>query len=217
MKTKGTVLILLVAFLLFTAVTTLVVTESAPVQVFNDALYAPIAERITPTLTTISTVIGSLTHWYSYAPIILLLLIIPRTRMKIGLPIGITVGISAILGPIILKNIFAIERPDVNQLISPGGFGYPSGHSMNAVVFFGMCTLMVLRYATKKWLKIAFTVFAVLSILAVGLSRVYLGVHVVTDVIGGYLAGIVVLCAAILIEGRLEGRKSEVTSDEKSK
>jgi len=216
MKAKRTVFIMLTALLLFIALTTLVVTENAPVQAFNDALYAPIAERITPVFTTISTVIGSLTHWYSYAPIILLLLIIPRTRMKIGLPIAITVGISAILGPIILKNIFAIERPNVNQLITPGGFGYPSGHSMNAVVFFGMCTLMVLRYASRKWLRIAFSIFAVLSILAVGLSRVYLGVHVVTDAIGGYLAGVVVLCAAILIEGRLEHRKTEVTSDEKS-
>jgi len=216
MKTKRIVLILLIAFLLFIALTTLVVIENAPVQAFNDALYAPIAERITPVLTTISTVIGSLTHWYTYAPLILLLLIIPRTRMRIGLPIAITVGISAIMGPIILKNIFAIERPTVNQLIEPGGFGYPSGHSMNAMVFFGMCTLMVLRYSTKRPLKLGFTIFAILAILAVGLSRVYLGVHVVTDVIGGYLAGIVVLCASVLIENRLRSRKSEVTSDEQS-
>jgi len=216
MKIKRIIFVLLTALLLFIVLTTLVVTENAPVQAFNDTLYAPIATRITPVLTTISTVIGSLTHWYTYSPIILLFLLLPRTRMKIGLPIAITLGISALMGPIMLKNVFAIERPSVNQLIEPGGFGYPSGHSMNAVVFFGMCTLMVLRYARKRWLKIGFTVFAVLAILSVGLSRVYLGVHTVTDVIGGYLAGIVVLCAAVLIENRLKSRKSEVTSDEKS-
>ena len=209
MKTKRTVFLLLAALFLFIVLTAFVITENAPVQAFNDALYAPFAERITPGLTTLSTVIGSLTHWYSYAPIILLLLIIPRTRGKVGLPMAITLAASAMLGPIILKNVFAIERPNVNQLIEPGGFGYPSGHSMNAVVFFGICTIMILRYAANKPLRTGFPIFAVLSILAVGLSRIYLGVHTVTDVVGGYLAGIAVLCAAVLIENRLKARRGK--------
>ena len=207
METKRTVILLLTALFLFVILTVFVVTESALVQTFNDALYAPIAERITPALTTVSTWIGSLTHWYSYTPIILLLLLLPRTRVKVGLPMAITLAASAILGPVILKNIFAIERPMVNQLIEPGGFGYPSGHSMNAVVFFGMCAIMVLRYSGSKPLRIGFPIFALLSILAVGLSRMYLGVHTGTDVIGGYLAGSAVLCGAILIENRLKARR----------
>jgi len=150
LKSKVTVSILLTALLFFIVVTVLVLTENAWTANVNHAFYLLIATGIHPTLTAVATWIGSLTHWYTYAPLILLLLLIPRTRMKIGLPIAITLGVSAILGPIILKNIFAIERPDVNQLIAPGGFGYPSGHSMNAVVFFGMCTLMVLRYATRR-------------------------------------------------------------------
>ena len=213
MRPKLTRCILLLALLLFIILTIFVVTEHAAVQRFNHALYFPIAGVITPGLTTIATWIGSLTHWYSYSPIILLLLIFPRTRTKIGLPLAIALAVSAILGPLILKNIFAIERPDLNQLISPGGFGYPSGHSMNAAVFFGMCAIMVLRYSNSKPLKIAFTVFAKLCILLVGLSRIYLGVHTVTDVIGGYLVGCVIVCAAILIERRIRRKiadKSEV-------
>ena len=194
----------LTALLLFVVLTVLVITENAAVQSFNEALYMPIAGFITPLLTSAATWIGRLTHWYTYAPIVLLLLLLPRTRMKIGLPIAITLSISAIMGPIILKNLFAIERPTINQLIAPGGFGYPSGHSMNAVVFFGMCTIMVLRYSGKKSLKIGFAAFAIISILLVGLSRIYLGVHTATDVLGGYLAGIVVLCTAVLVENRLK-------------
>jgi undecaprenyl-diphosphatase len=188
--------------LLFIALTIVVITESIWVQDFNHHIYTPIAESIHPTLTTISTWIGSLTHWYSYAPIILLLIIIPRTRIRIGLPLAITLLTSAALGPIILKNIFAIERPNINQLIEPGGFGYPSGHSMNAMVFFGMCAIMIISYTNKKSRKIAFTAFSVISIILVGLSRIYLGVHTATDVIGGYLIGCVVICAAILLEKR---------------
>ncbi|MCL2367450.1 MAG: phosphatase PAP2 family protein [Oscillospiraceae bacterium] len=209
MKTQKPIFILISTFVLFTALTVLVVTENAPVQAFNEALYAPISGFITPFLTSVASLIGGLTHWYTYAPIVLLLLILPTTRRKVGLPLALTLSASAILGPIILKNIFAIERPSVNQLIEPGGFGYPSGHSMNALVFFGMCAILVLRYSKKKALRVGFTIFAVVSILLVGLSRIYLGVHTVTDVLGGYLAGAAVLSAALLIENRLKQRRGD--------
>jgi len=199
--------------LLFVVLTIFVVTEHAAIQSFNHTLYMHIAGQIHPTLTTIATWIGTLTHWYTYTPIILLLLLLPHTRIRVGLPMAITLPVSAILGPVILKNVFAIERPNVNQLIEPGGFGYPSGHSMNAVVFFGMCAIMILRYAKNKPLKIGFTVFAILSILLVGVSRIYLGVHTVTDVIGGYLAGGVVVCAAILIERQIRDKVARKPED----
>jgi len=214
MKSKLTILILLKFLVLFVIITVLVLTENAATANLNHAFYTLIAAQIHPTLTAAATVIGNLTHWYSYTPIILLLLILSRTRIKIGLPIAITLSASAILGPLVLKNIFAIERPNINQLIAPGGFGYPSGHSMNAMVFFGMCTIMMLRHAKSKPLKIGFTAFAVICILLVGLSRIYLGVHTLTDVLGGYCAGGVVICAALLIEKRIHERtapKSEVT------
>ena len=203
MENKKTIFILLIALLLFIVLTVLVVTENTPVQAFNHAIYAPIARLINPTLTTAATLTGNLTHWYTYTPIIFILLIIPSTRIKIGVPLAIALSISALTGPIILKNILAIERPNINPLIDIGGFGYPSGHSINAAVFFGMCAIMVLRYSTNKSLKIGLTAFAIISIFLVGLSRIYLGVHTVTDVIGGYIAGIVVICGVILIEKRL--------------
>jgi len=210
MKTKRTIFILITALLLFLGVTILVVTENEPVAAFNHTLYLLLTGEITQTWTTISIWVGSLTHWYSYTPIILLLLLLPSTRMKIGVPLGITLGISAITGPIILKNIFAIERPDHNQLIDAGGFGYPSGHSLNAMVFFGMCAMLVWLYSTQKSRKVGFTVFAIFAILSVGLSRIYLGVHTVTDVIGGYLMGIVILCAASIVYGRVRERNPPV-------
>ena len=204
MDSKKIIIILITSLSLFIALTALVITEHTPTQSFNDAFYAPIAELITPSLTTVSIVIGSLTHWYTYAPIILLLLALPKTRRDVGIPLAITLSASAILGPVILKNILAIERPVANQLIDPGGFGYPSGHSMNAVVFFIMCAIMIIRHSSKATVKIGFTFFAIASILLVGLSRIYLGVHTFTDVIGGYLIGTVVVCSSILIERRIK-------------
>ena len=213
MKSNITLFILLKSLLLFIIITVLVLTENTMAANFNHAFYLLIAEQIHPTLTTIAAWIGNLTHWYAYALIILLLIILPRTRIKAGLPIAVVLSVSAFLGPVILKNIFAIERPDINQLIYAGGFGYPSGHSMNAAVFFSACAIIVLRYCKNKALKISFTVFAMICIILVGLSRIYLGVHTVTDVLGGYSAGIVIICTGLLTERRIRRKavnRSEV-------
>ena len=204
MKSIKTVNILAASLFLFIILTVLVIVDMAPVALFNHTIYHHISQTIHPTLTSISILIGGLTHWYSYAPIILILIILPYTRFRAGIPMAITLSISALTGPIILKNVFAIERPNINPLISPGGFGYPSGHSLNALVFFSLSALLIWRYAQKKSTKIIFTVFAIVAILLVGLSRIYLGVHTVTDVLGGYLAGSAILCTLLLLEDTIK-------------
>ncbi|MCL2674184.1 MAG: phosphatase PAP2 family protein [Defluviitaleaceae bacterium] len=206
MNTKHTRYILLAALLFFTVLTVLLVIESEPVQAFNYALYAEVAKLHAPVWTTASIWLGELTRWYVYFAIIVVLLYFPRTRLNFGLPLVVALPVSSVTGPILLKEIFAIERPDINQLVAEAGFGYPSGHSMNAMVFFGMCTVLVLRHSTSKPLKIGFTAFAFTTILAVGLSRIYLGVHTATDVIGGFLAGTVVICAVLLAEPWLQNK-----------
>lgn len=209
---KKVIYILLTALLIFIVLSVLVVSETAYIQAFNDTTYAPVSEMISPTLTAVSIWIGRIAHVYGYVPILLLLLIIPKTRMKVGLPLAATLAVSQIIGPFILKNIFAIERPTINQLIYQSGYGYPSGHSLGAAVFFGMCSVFVARYSSKQSLRISFTIFAAISIIIVGLSRIYLGVHTAADVAGGYLAGCVIVCAYILIENRLKQRLASGSS-----
>jgi undecaprenyl-diphosphatase len=200
MKSKKIVFILIGSLTLFIILTFLVIVENIPVQNFNDTIYHHISQTIHPHLTSISILIGGLTHWYSYAPIILLLIILPKTRFKAGIPMAITLSVSALMGPILLKNLFAIERPMINPLVEVGGFGYPSGHSLNALVFFTALSILIIRYAQNKRLKISFVTFSIIAILLVGISRVYLGLHTVTDVLGGYLAGGAILCSMLLLE-----------------
>ena len=85
----------------------------------------------------------------------------------------------------LLKDIIALPRPflyaEIANLRAPDEYSFPSGHAQSAMVFWG---LLVLHFR-RRW----FTLFAGAMILLVGFSRVYLGVHFPTDVVGGWVMG----------------------------
>ena len=80
---------------------------------------------------------------------------------------------------------------------------------MNCLVIYGMLIYLTRRYCRNK--RIANIITAVLSllILAIGCSRVYVGVHFPTDILGGWSLGIAVLTAAIIIFERIRGGKND--------
>ena len=90
----------------------------------------------------------------------------------------------------VLKYLVQRPRPEGFRLISEVGYSFPSGHSMISMAFYGLCAWMVWTYERDKiirWLCcLAFTGI----ILAVGMSRVYLGVHYASDVIAGFCVSI---------------------------
>ena len=86
-----------------------------------------------------------------------------------------------------IKNIFKVKRPIGEEGIrslrteTAGGYSFPSGHSQGAASFYGAVAV----YLRKKWVSI----LCIITILAVGFSRMYLGVHWPKDVVGGLLLG----------------------------
>ena len=86
-----------------------------------------------------------------------------------------------------IKNIFKVKRPIGEEGIrslrteTAGGYSFPSGHSQGAASFYGAVAV----YLRKKWVSI----LCIITILAVGFSRMYLGVHWPKDVVGGILLG----------------------------
>lgn len=88
----------------------------------------------------------------------------------------------------VLKAVFQRERPDlVATGYEAGFFSFPSGHATMAVGFYGALTL-ILAYRTKGTLRWLIAAAGLATILLIGLSRMYLGVHYPTDIIAGYLA-----------------------------
>lgn len=91
----------------------------------------------------------------------------------------------------ILKFIFQRTRPLEYFLVEQGGLSYPSGHSMVTMTFYMTLAYIINRKIKEKHKKKWISLLAYLMIILMGISRLYLGVHWPTDVIGGYLIGYV--------------------------
>ena len=92
---------------------------------------------------------------------------------------------------VLLKDIVQRQRPDGFRLIAETGYSFPSGHSMVSMAFFGLLIWMIWRYEPDRRMRWLWCAFLCLVIPAVGISRIYLGVHYTSDVIAGFCVSIV--------------------------
>ena len=112
----------------------------------------------------------------------------------------VAISLAPLLGLHALKEFIGRSRPDYLLLgPKPESLGFPSGHSAYAFIFGGVLIYLVGQLvpapAFRRWLQAGL----VALILAMGASRVYLGVHWPSDVIGGYLYGITVLLGVVAV------------------
>jgi undecaprenyl-diphosphatase len=114
---------------------------------------------------------------------------------------AITVVIASVGAPLIdiaLKPIFHRGRPDYAvELITGPTWSFPSGHAMSSLVGFGIVAYFRYNYESSAHRRRVIAWAACFIIAAVGLSRLYLGVHYLSDVLGGFLAGGIWLLACI--------------------
>jgi undecaprenyl-diphosphatase len=110
-----------------------------------------------------------------------------------------------------LKMIYERPRPSLfPALVHAGGFSFPSGHTVTAVMTYGLLALLIGR-SRASHLRYVGVVAASLIILWVGLSRVYLGVHYATDVLGSLLiAGAWLRCSMIALDQFVPKRATEL-------
>lgn len=98
--------------------------------------------------------------------------------------------IAGELASLFFKNILARTRPAETVFhISRVGYSFPSGHALLGTLFYGSLGFFLVHILHKKWQRVAVAISTTCIIFLIGFSRIYLGVHYATDVIGGWLLG----------------------------
>jgi membrane-associated phospholipid phosphatase len=119
--------------------------------------------------------------------------------------LGATFG-GALLLEFLLKTAFHRTRPiPFFDLPTPASYSFPSGHALFSFCFFAGLAVIVSPRLTRLAAKIAVWIVAVLLILGIGFSRIYLGVHYPSDVLAGYSVGLVWVSALGFVHS-LHGR-----------
>lgn len=146
--------------------------------------------RLEP-LTTILKVMTNLGGAYVLIGISIFSIIVLKNK-KISLGIIINLIIITLLN-VLLKNIIDRPRPEGYRIITETGYSFPSGHSMVSMAFYGLLIYLIWKNVGNKKIKYISCILLGLLITMIGFSRIYLGVHYASDVLGGFVISIAYL------------------------
>jgi undecaprenyl-diphosphatase len=164
---------------------------------FDNAILSWMGRHGSPAVTDMAlniTALGSgMVVWF-FSLIAAAFLFGSRHRWSAGLLLASVAGAGLI--NMALKSGFQRPRPDVFPWRAPyaGQSSFPSGHSMTAMVAYATLAYLVMRLERRHVLRVMTLITALLLVAAIGTSRVYLGVHYPSDVLAGFVAGLVWAC-----------------------
>ena len=189
MKTLRYFLTIALPLLIFVFITVNVLNHNS--SNFDSYVYQGVSRFISSDLTDIMILVSFLGsgQFLTTFSLILLVAFFRRERYSFyASMIAINLLFSSLFN-VGVKDIIHRDRPNILRLIEIGGFSFPSGHSMVSMSFYGfLIYLYFINYKTR-W-KYPITSLLAIFILLIGLSRIYLGVHYASDVLGGFFLGI---------------------------
>ena len=186
---KKRLIILLSLFVILT-----ICVLSGVTEVIDYNIYNILSTNERTFLTAFTDVVTSFASSQTIIIITLILIFLLNTNHE-RIFVIINTLISA--GIIILsKNIFLRERPLIgSELLS--SYSFPSGHSLIATTYYGFLIYLLRRSKCKEEYKVIGTTLLSTLIVLICLSRIFLSVHYVTDVIGGVILGLIILLVLI--------------------
>lgn len=169
------------------------VSRDAATRLLDERVIAWFQDRASPVLTRIAwivTALGSIA-FLTASSIVTAYALLRRGFTYRFLAVVVTMGGGSLLN-ILLKQFFQRQRPVLeNPLVTLSSFGFPSGHTMGATLFYGLLALLIAHSSRWAW---SYRIFAfcgaALLIGLVGASRIYLGAHYLTDVLGAIALGL---------------------------
>ena len=136
-------------------------------------------------------------------------------RPRDGLAGALTIAIGSLIVEA-TKRLTERMRPDfLDPVIQAVGYSFPSGHTTNATVAYGVLGVLVARMPWPAAIRVAIDIVLGAIVFGVGLSRVWLGVHYPTDVVAGWLLGgtIVLIYAALTLPAPPEPAEGAADAD----
>jgi membrane-associated phospholipid phosphatase len=142
------------------------------------------------------TYLGNWEIILSLGIIALLVLLLLEERIKaLFFLTSVAIGQSAYSA---LKILFDRPRPDRElALTSVGGYSFPSGHAVVSIIFYGLIAYFIAIIFRKRWQKTLIFISAGALIFLIGLSRMYLGLHWMSDIISGWSLGMAIIFLAV--------------------
>lgn len=181
--------ILVLGLLLFFYLVRLI--NANTISVLDNYIYNLIKGFISPKMTPIVKFITEFGNYTVMVPVIILFYLFNKDK---SFNRYFTINLVAIFtSNFIVKNIISRDRPIDINLIIENGFSFPSGHSMVSFAFYGFIIYYVYCSHLSKLGKTIIISILTLLVLMIGLSRIYLGVHYASDVIGGFVLALVYL------------------------
>lgn len=192
-------LFLLLPFIIFAAGISL---DAEWVNKFDQYIAGPFFQiRNTGTTSFFSTVTHLGGEFFIASVVVLssLFLIWQDNYVATALWFALQTAIGAGLLNQLFKFVFHRTRPAVEHLVAQGGFSFPSGHSMAAMICYGGLAFIFTLFVKNKLYRWFIFVFAGTLIILIGISRIYVGVHFPSDVAAGFSMGAAWLALSISI------------------
>ena len=105
----------------------------------------------------------------------------------------------------IIKNIIARDRPNViSQLVIEETYSFPSVHSFISISFYGFLFYLLYKFSDRHIMKMLTLFLLIFIVIIIGFSRMYLGVHFPSDILCGYILGLLWLLLTIKVIKILE-------------
>lgn len=197
-RTQVWLLIASVSFTLFFLTT--IAMHYGLFETFDDSFTLSINQFESPLFTAIFM---TFTHIGSFIGMMIIFLILlyffRRYHWRAESILLTSVVLATPIINIILKELIQRERPILGQLIEVSGYSFPSGHTMYAVSLYGI-TLTLIWFKLKRLSRrILLSLFILFMIALIAGSRVYLGVHYPSDLIGAFFASVFLISITFYI------------------
>jgi membrane-associated phospholipid phosphatase len=167
---------------------------------FDETIRSWVHGFASPGMTRVMTFVSLLGYNILIVELVIAFIVFARLRWKrAALWLAIAM-IGSLLLDLALKYAYHRARPTAYFGVAPSSYSFPSGHALCSLCFYGVLAgLLSARIKSLTWRIVVWTVAAIL-IIAIGLSRIYLGVHYPSDVLAGYLAATVWVGTIIVLD-----------------